>query len=134
MDFFETARDPERHSDEEKDRAQRLFLEALAFARLAYALVPASIEVFAGLCADLPAVVHDLICYNKKDKYTWKASNPAFVQADQRDGRPHIPLNIQVNQTSYAWSYSYAEDFVLFDMSIKNIGNDVLKKLYMGNR
>ncbi len=47
-------------------------------------------------------------------------------------GRPHIPLNIEVTQRSYAWSYSYAEDFILFDYSIRNIGRRTLNKVYMG--
>ncbi|UCD63268.1 MAG: hypothetical protein JSW34_11025 [Candidatus Zixiibacteriota bacterium] len=47
-------------------------------------------------------------------------------------GRPHIPLNIEVTQNSYAWSYSYAEDFVLFDYRVKNIGSNRLEKVYMG--
>lgn len=64
--------------------------------------------------------------------FTDTVTNPAFVGADPFDGRPHVPLNIEVNQRSYAWSYSYAEDFVLFDLSIKNIGNRVLNKVYMG--
>ncbi len=64
--------------------------------------------------------------------YTDTVTNPAYVAPDPNDGRPHIPLNIEVNQRSYAWSYSYAEDFVLFDMSIKNIGNRVLNQFYMG--
>ena len=47
-------------------------------------------------------------------------------------GRPHVPLNIEVTQRSYAWSYPYAEDFVLFDYEIKNIGISKLKDTYMG--
>ena len=34
-------------------------------------------------------------------------------------GRPHVPLNIEVREASYAWSYAYAEDFVLFDYRIQ---------------
>jgi len=64
--------------------------------------------------------------------YTDTVTNPSFVGADPFDGRPHIPLNIEVNQRTYAWSYSYAEDFVLFDMSIKNIGSRVLNSVFMG--
>jgi len=64
--------------------------------------------------------------------YTDTVSDPSFVAADPFDNRPHIPLNIEVDQRSYAWSYSYAEDFVLFDMSIKNIGNRLLSQVYMG--
>lgn len=47
-------------------------------------------------------------------------------------GRPHRPLNIEVRQASYAWSYAYAEDFVLFDYQIKNIGSEELNSVYMG--
>jgi hypothetical protein len=34
----------------------------------------------------------------------------------------HRPMGIEVTQRSYGWSYSYAQDFVLFDFEIKNIG------------
>jgi len=47
-------------------------------------------------------------------------------------GRPHLPLHIEVTQTSMAWSYSYAEDFVLFDYKIRNIGASILEDVYMG--
>ncbi len=47
-------------------------------------------------------------------------------------GRPHIPLHIEVTQNSYSWSYSYAEDLVLFDYQIRNIGNQRLRNVYMG--
>lgn len=46
--------------------------------------------------------------------------------------RAHKPLNIEVTQRSFAWSYSYAEDFVLFDYQIKNIGTRLLEDVYMG--
>lgn len=64
--------------------------------------------------------------------YTDTVTDPAWVGADARDGRPHIPLNVEVTQRTYAWSYSYAEDFILFDYSIKNIGRKTLEKVYMG--
>jgi hypothetical protein len=48
------------------------------------------------------------------------------------DNRPHRPLFIEVTQRSFAWSYSYAEDFVLFDYAIKNIGVERLKKVFLG--
>jgi hypothetical protein len=54
------------------------------------------------------------------------------VGNDPRDNRAHLPLNIEVSQRTYAWSYSYAQDFVLFDYSIKNIGRDRLRRVYMG--
>ncbi|MBD3331625.1 hypothetical protein GF356_02145 [candidate division GN15 bacterium] len=47
-------------------------------------------------------------------------------------GRKYIPLNIQVTEASYAWSYQYAEDIVLFDYQVKNIGTQTLSGVYMG--
>ena len=52
------------------------------------------------------------------------------VESDR--GIPHTPINIEVTQASHAWSYSYAEDFVLFDYKIKNIGIRSLTEVYMG--
>jgi len=63
--------------------------------------------------------------------YTDTLTNPQYVQTDATDGRPHIPLNIEVTQESYAWSYDYAQDFVLFNYSIRNIGYKDLEKVYM---
>ncbi len=57
----------------------------------------------------------------------------AGVLVDAFTGRSHRPLGIKVRQTSYAWSYSYAEDFVLFDFKITNIdARRTLEKVYMG--
>ncbi len=56
------------------------------------------------------------------DTYT----NPAYVGPD------HKPLGIKVTQKSYDWSYSYAQDFILIDYEIINIGRDTLRNLYMG--
>ena len=42
------------------------------------------------------------------------------------------PLGIEVTQKSYAWSYKYAEDFVLFDLTIKNMDYRPLKDVYIG--
>lgn len=59
-------------------------------------------------------------------------SGVAGMDIDEIDQTSHIPLRIRVNQNSYAWSYPYAEDFVLFDYSITNIGDDRLRQVYMG--
>jgi len=59
-------------------------------------------------------------------------TDPTYVDIDPIDNRPHQPLNLDITQRTYAWSYPYAEDFVLFDFSIKNIGHFPLKQLYIG--
>ena len=51
---------------------------------------------------------------------------------DAADFRRHRPLGIEVTQSSYAWSYDYTEDFVLIDYFIRNIGENVLKDVYIG--
>lgn len=64
--------------------------------------------------------------------YTDTVTDPGYTAMDRVDGRPHIPLNIEVTQRTYAWSYAYADDFILFDYSIKNIGFREIKNAYMG--
>lgn len=54
------------------------------------------------------------------------------IPDNDESGRPHTPLNIEITQKSYAWSYPYAEDFVLFDYEIRNIGVETLNATYMG--
>lgn len=61
---------------------------------------------------------------------TFTASS--FVNPDPNDQRPHLPLYIGITQKSYAWSYEYAEDFVLFDFDITNVGDRILKNLWVG--
>jgi len=51
---------------------------------------------------------------------------------DPWDRRDHFPLNIQITQKSYSWSYEYAEDFVLIDFTIKNIGVKRIRDMYVG--
>ena len=59
-------------------------------------------------------------------------SGVCCLDLDEIDQTPHTPLGIEVKQNSYAWSYPYAEDFVLFDYSISNIGDHRLRNVYMG--
>ncbi len=44
----------------------------------------------------------------------------------------HHPLGLQVNQVSLAWSYSYIDDAVIIDYTIKNIGRYDLDSVYLG--
>ncbi len=65
-------------------------------------------------------------------EYTDTLKDPNIVLADPFDNSQHIPLGIKVEQRSMAWSYSYADDFILFDYRVENIGNKVLKDVYLG--
>jgi hypothetical protein len=48
------------------------------------------------------------------------------------DNRPPKPLHIEVVQSSYAWSYQYAGDFILFKLQIRNIGTKSIHQVYVG--
>ena len=69
----------------------------------------------------------DLFC-----EYADTLRDPAVVAFDRHDNRPHVPLGIKVLQRSMAWSYSYADDFILFDYQIENIGRRTLKGIHIG--
>ena len=57
--------------------------------------------------------------------------DPSLTGQDTFDARDHIPLNIAIDQVSYAWSYDYAEDFIIMDFKFTNIGDYKIKDLYM---
>ncbi len=44
----------------------------------------------------------------------------------------HKPINVEITQKSYAWSYSYAEDFILFDVEIQNTSDTAIENAYLG--
>ena len=70
----------------------------------------------------------DIIC-----EFTDTLVDLAFTNTWWCDGAtPHTPLNIKVSQRSMAWSYDYADDFILFDYQIENIGTQRLSQVYMG--
>ncbi|UCG62110.1 MAG: hypothetical protein JSV52_02145 [Candidatus Zixiibacteriota bacterium] len=51
---------------------------------------------------------------------------------DYLRGTSHIPLNVEVTQKTYTWSHDIADDFILFDITIKNIGRELIKEMYIG--
>jgi len=51
---------------------------------------------------------------------------------DTMDRRRHRPIGVEVTRRSLMWSYSYAQDFVLFDYAVKNISGERLKQIYIG--
>jgi len=54
------------------------------------------------------------------------------ISPDPCDSRAHRPLGLRVVQKSYAWSYEYAEDFVLIDFEIDNIGIQDIVDMWIG--
>jgi len=63
--------------------------------------------------------------------YTDTLTESFYVNNDPIDG-PHYPLGIKVTQKSYAWSYNYAQNFIIIDWEIENIAGNYLKNLYVG--
>jgi hypothetical protein len=55
----------------------------------------------------------------------------SIVGIDPVDNRRHKPMYLEVNQRSYSWSYKYAEDFILIDFMLRNIGLKTIRKAYM---
>jgi len=55
-------------------------------------------------------------CYSDKStkQYTW----------DFFESRSHIPLGIEIKQTSYAWPYDYAKKLVILDYTLYNRNKD----------
>lgn len=77
----------------------------------------------------------DVVAYSEEDiiaEYYDTETNPSRVGYDNTDGRSHLPLGLKITQRSMAWSYEYADDFILFDFDIKNIGQDRLRKVFIG--
>ena len=62
--------------------------------------------------------------------YTDKfVSKTTYTGMDEYDLRDHIPLGIEVRQKSYAWSYDYAQKFIIIDYTLYNRGEEG-KNLY----
>lgn len=84
---------------------------------------------------DINSPYFDTTAYSEQDilcEYTDTFTNSALVDLDLTDNRPHRPLGIKVKQRSMAWAYAYADDFILFDYEIQNIGQNHLRGVYMG--
>jgi len=68
----------------------------------------------------------DFVC-----SYADTLTESFYVNTDPMDG-PHVPLGIKIIQKSYAWTYNYAQNFIIIDWEIENIAGNYLKNLYVG--
>ena len=55
-----------------------------------------------------------------------------FVPFSTIDQRYHKPLDIKVTQESYSWSYKYAEDFIIVNYKIRNLGFKTINDAFIG--
>jgi len=58
------------------------------------------------------------------DKYVSAGTGPTNTGLDPNSQRNHIPLGVEVRQKSYAWSYEYAQKFVILDYTLYNRSED----------
>ena len=63
---------------------------------------------------------------------TFKVGDMEWLEPDYFYMRPHYPLPVEVTVRSCGWSYDYAEDFILFDIALKNFGTRTWKDAYFG--
>jgi len=81
---------------------------------------------------DPEAAEYDSAVSNQDFLAEYTDTNTTISTLDYHTGESHKPLGIKVMQRSYAWGYDYAEDFVIFDLSIVNIGEEPLEDVYIG--
>ncbi len=63
---------------------------------------------------------------------TFKVGDVEWLEPDYFYNRPHYPLPLEMTVRSSGWSYDYAEDFIMFDLSLRNFGVNDWRKLYFG--
>jgi len=65
-------------------------------------------------------------------RYADTITDRSLTGYDRYTGRDHRPINVEVTQSSYAWGYDYAEDFIIIDYKIANIELRTLENVYIG--
>jgi len=55
-----------------------------------------------------------------------------FVPYNSYDDRTHKSMHLRVTQSSYSWSHRYAQDFIIVDYRIGNIGRDTINSAWIG--
>ena len=81
---------------------------------------------YIGSYRDSAVSEQDFVC-----NYSDTLTEDFWVKDDPIDG-PHIPLGIKITQKTYAWTYNYAQNFIIIDWEIENIAGNYLKNLYVG--
>lgn len=66
-----------------------------------------------------------------KSSYSDTLREAYWLEEDVVDGN-HRPLGIKITQTSYSFSQSFAQDFILIDYEFENIASNYLKNLFVG--
>jgi len=61
-----------------------------------------------------------------------KAVSEQDIVSTAEDTAREECLQLQITKTTYAWSYKYAEDFILCNVEVRNIGRLPIQDLYFG--
>ena len=80
VDFNRKDKNSNRYTQREKWWADQLFKESLFVAKSAYALSPNCPNALSRFCTKLPEIIKESEFTNKKDRYTWQASNPHYIK------------------------------------------------------
>ena len=80
VDFNRKDKNHNRYTQREKRLAEQLFKESLFVAKSAYALSPNCLNALSRFCTQLPEIIKESEFTNKKDRYTWQASNPHYIK------------------------------------------------------
>jgi hypothetical protein len=70
--------------------------------------------------------------YECRTEFTDTFVYQSFIPYSNYDNRFHRPLHLRVTQTSYSWSYKYAEDFIIVDYAMENIGSKTINSAFAG--
>lgn len=73
-------------------------------------------------CSDLPFDSRAVSEHDMISSSTDTITDPRFVEINPVDQRRHQPLGIKLSTDSYSWSYDYAEDFVIVNYRLENVG------------
>lgn len=63
------------------------------------------------------------------DTFTSGVSSFSF---DPISLRGHKPIGVEVEQTSYSWSYPHTDDFIIIDYHVTNVSNKAIKEMFVG--
>lgn len=98
-EYFEVDQSAEplvRYSDEERDEAVSTLERSIALARAAYSIDPAFGAMAAAYGSSLPHGIGAFVYTSRRDKYTWRAAEPAKVRALAssvlKAGRPSLAV------------------------------------------
>lgn len=78
-DLSKEKKNPAKYSQEMKEEAHDIFLESIDLARKIYQLHPQSVNQLGDFNKKVPPALLNFHHVNRKDKYTWRASNPKYI-------------------------------------------------------